>query len=165
MPLLARDQPADAKDMSEFCSSCSCPGCSAVKAERREKEQKKQRLRNERDARRARRVAAESEAAENAYREALMVWFLVNTAQDQNHANQIIEQIARALELRVGQVNQRRTRTAVKLSIRAQRLQGLSDAGRWAALPGSTGAELPDYCPKCGGMKTEGRKCRRRSCS
>jgi hypothetical protein len=135
-----------------------------INAERQEQEIKKARLRRDRLAHKRELERTKEEAADSAKREALMIWFLVNTATGQNEANEVIQQIARALELRPGQINAKRTRAAARLSIRSKHLLRLSDGGRWAAIPGSQGTELPDFCQKCGGMKTEGRRCRRKTC-
>lgn len=103
-------------------------------------------------------------AAELAMREACMIWLLCNTASGIDEANVIIGIIADALQIRIGQVNARRTLYVNELEKRTGKIWGSGESLAWAKLPGSRGTALPDFCETCGGMKTEGTKCVRRSC-
>lgn len=109
-------------------------------------------------------VLSKRAAQEAAMREGSMIWMLVNTAKGIDEANAIISIIADALQIRVGQVNARRATYVSELERRTGKIWGSGESLAWAKLPGSRGTALPEFCEKCGGMKTEGLKCSRKKC-
>jgi hypothetical protein len=151
----------DGEAVSDYCPNCRCHNCEGLRRQAQFKQDRLDALeakKRERDLEIAR---LRRENAELFRRECAMVWLIVNTATDQLDANQKIQTVAEALSLSRGQVNTRRTVYATALTKRVHSFNGFLWGDRWAALPGTEGTELPDYCEKCGGMKTMGAKCKR----
>ena len=148
--------------VSFYCPKCQCPECLLITRAEQLKQQRLDEVHaraQQRELEQRRRVR---ENADEFRRECAMVWMLVNNATDQNGANWTIQKLAEALLLSPAQVNTRRSEYARTLTQRAKTFTGeILAEPTWASLPGTKETELPDYCEKCGGMKTMGRKCKR----
>lgn len=144
----------------EYCRYCHCPDCKAVTAAKLEQERREREYEERQE---AKRLEAEQRAAEvraELLRQACMIWMLVNTCSSSWDAKGFMNRLAYELDISPGVVNQRRMIYAQEM----RRRSGVLDFQGYTKIPGTVGTELPDWCPMCGGMKTQGSSCKRRRC-
>lgn len=142
-----------------YCPRCSCHTCVPENTRRREDAAKRKALAEDREARERDRTTRLKLAEEERFREGAMIWMLVNARPD---TNQVIFEIAEALDLTTNQVNskrayyvrelEKRTMTVVKDGAddpaiqrlhAARAIGGTTPYSFWAKIPGSRGTDLP----------------------
>lgn len=174
--ILKQENSVSTDTPTEYCRHCNCESCWEVTRvlliEAKKRKEREEQLR----AKQAKKQIKQQNNRDLVLQEAAMIWLLVNTAdgKSMNDAQRIIFEIAQALDITTGAVNQKRQNYVIELERRTKdaldddepfikRLKASGainsrDSVPWAKVPGSRGSELPKMCGHCGEFLTPGGK-------